>query len=197
MAGAHLQVYEKNTDGTEDKLIDEWDSGEAEHVVANLKAGATYVIRETKAPEGYLAAEEIRFTVAEDGSIVCDGKMETDADGSQVLLVEDPKKPMEVSVTKIWEDEDNRDGIRPASVRIQLLADGRPADEKIEGLEDAVAELSDENKWTWTWAGLPKMLDGREVEYAVEETENVSVSVRHPFMDVFAHTAFSSIFTCH
>ncbi|WP_314921840.1 Cna B-type domain-containing protein [Slackia exigua] len=66
-----------------------------------------------------------------------------------------------VTVTKAWADADDRDGIRPASVKAQLYADGRP-------LGDPV-ELSEANSWTHTWTGLFMKEAGKDVAYTVEE----------------------------
>ncbi len=72
--------------------------------------------------------------------------------------------PGETSVTvfKDWEDADNQDGIRPASVEVALLADGAATGETL--------TLSDENNWEGTFTGVDEYLDGKRIEYTVEET---------------------------
>lgn len=65
------------------------------------------------------------------------------------------------TVQKLWDDDDNRDGIRPASVQVQLKAD-----EKVWG--DAV-ELNEANGWSYTWSGLPEVKNGNAVTYTAEE----------------------------
>lgn len=65
LAGATLQVIDK--DGI---VIEEWVSTNESHIIeAKLIAGKTYTLRETTAPEGYTIANEIQFTVNEDGSM--------------------------------------------------------------------------------------------------------------------------------
>ena len=54
----------------------------------------------------------------------------------------------EATITKVWEDEDDQDGIRPTSITMQLLADG----EEVEG---KTATLTND-KLTDTITGLPK-----------------------------------------
>lgn len=66
-----------------------------------------------------------------------------------------------VTVTKAWADANNQDGIRPASVKAQLYADGKP-------LGDPV-ELSEANSWTHTWTGLFMKEAGKDVAYTVRE----------------------------
>ena len=65
------------------------------------------------------------------------------------------------TVQKLWDDADNQDGIRPASVQVQLKADG-----EIYG--DAV-ELNEANGWSYTWSGLPEVKNGNAVTYTAEE----------------------------
>ena len=45
------------------KTVDEWTSGKEEHYVSGLEEGKTYTLIEETAPEGYVRAEEITFTV--------------------------------------------------------------------------------------------------------------------------------------
>lgn len=45
------------------KVIDTWVSGDKEHYVSGLEEGKTYTLIEETAPEGYVRAEEITFTV--------------------------------------------------------------------------------------------------------------------------------------
>ncbi len=66
------------------------------------------------------------------------------------------EKTFSVSVTKIWDDSDNADGIRPKSVSVSLLRSGK---------KYKTATLSAENGWKYTFSGL----SGTENTYAVEE----------------------------
>ena len=66
-----------------------------------------------------------------------------------------------VTVTKAWADANNRDGIRPASVKAQLYANGKPLGEPV--------ELSDANGWTHTWTGLFMKEAGKDIAYEVKE----------------------------
>ena len=45
------------------KTVDTWVSGDNEHYVSGLEEGKTYTLIEENAPEGYVRAEEITFTV--------------------------------------------------------------------------------------------------------------------------------------
>jgi uncharacterized surface anchored protein len=61
--GAHLVL--KDSDG---KVVEEWDSTEEAHYIEKLPVG-TYTLTETQAPDGYVIAETIAFTVMDTGEI--------------------------------------------------------------------------------------------------------------------------------
>ena len=48
------------------KTVDEWTSGKEEHYVSGLEEGKSYTLTETTAPNGYVKAESIEFTVSKD-----------------------------------------------------------------------------------------------------------------------------------
>ena len=48
------------------KTVDEWTSGKEEHYVSGLEDGKSYTLTETTAPNGYVKAESIEFTVSKD-----------------------------------------------------------------------------------------------------------------------------------
>lgn len=65
LPGATLQIIDK--DGN---VVEEWVSTDEAHFIeGKLIAGKEYTLRETIAPEGYEIANEIKFTVNEDGSV--------------------------------------------------------------------------------------------------------------------------------
>lgn len=63
-------------------------------------------------------------------------------------------------IAKIWDDEQDADGIRPESVTVNLLANGEPIDE---------AELGDFNMWTASYTVPFYDADGEPIEYTVTE----------------------------
>ncbi len=82
---------------------------------------------------------------------------------SRTFRIKKMKDSTSVTVTKAWEDENNKDGIRPASIQVQLLADGKP-------IGDAVT-LSEENGWNTVWKEPAENENGKEVVYTVEEVD--------------------------
>ena len=65
-----------------------------------------------------------------------------------------------ITVQKIWVDNDNRDGNRPESVTVRLLAGGE---------EIRTAVLRAENGWKYTFTDLPKTAHGNWISYFIKE----------------------------
>ena len=65
----------------------------------------------------------------------------------------------EVNVTKVWDDENNQDGVRPPSVTVILYADGTEINRTV---------LSEENNWKWTFPDLDVYKDGVLIVYTVK-----------------------------
>ena len=89
----------------------------------------------------------------------------TDKDGKVIYQVTTqpkndiiyPSNDLEVSVVKLWKDNNNRDHTRPYSIEVGLYGDGE--------LVDTVS-LSDINNWSNIWDGLSK-----DVVWDVQELE--------------------------
>ena len=65
-----------------------------------------------------------------------------------------------VKVTKTWEDDENRDGLRPDSIFVTLKgSDGSTYD----------AELNAKNSWKYEFSNLYSYVDGKEVTYSLTE----------------------------
>ena len=67
------------------------------------------------------------------------------------------------TITKIWADADNQDGIRPESITVTLLADGKET--------GTTATLTAANNWTETITGLPEKANGKAIEYTWAEKD--------------------------
>ena len=90
-----------------------------------------------------------------------------------------------VTVNKEWVDGNNQDGIRPDSVNITLDATITNSDGKEETITIPEAiktiTLNEGNTWTYTWAGLDKYKNGKEIKYTVAENnedERYTVSIK-------------------
>ena len=69
-------------------------------------------------------------------------------------------KAIDVKATVQWADGDNKDGVRPNTVSLQLKADG-------ENYGDVITVNAASN-WTKTWSGLGEYKAGQKVTYTVE-----------------------------
>ncbi|ETJ33647.1 Cna protein B-type protein, partial [human gut metagenome] len=72
---------------------------------ANGKA-INYTVEEVDVPEGYTVTEESKEK------------------GDVVLTNTHTPSTVDIPVTKIWVDNDNQDGLRPAKITVKLLANG-------------------------------------------------------------------------
>lgn len=85
--------------------------------------------------------------------------------------IEDPDTPLtdlgngELRVLKVWEDDNNAAGVRPDSVTVDLLSNGKVYD---------TVELSAGSNWRYTWTGLDETAQWQVVE---REQTNYTVSV--------------------
>ena len=110
------------------------------------KAGTdiVYTIEENPVPDGY----EVAITG-------------TATTGFLVTNTHTPAK-IEIPVEKTWNDADNQDGIRPSSVTIKLLADGK----------DTVKTLTfdETNNWKGSFTELEQKKAGTDIVYTIEES---------------------------
>ena len=66
-----------------------------------------------------------------------------------------------VQVTKVWDDEDNKDGSRPKSITVQLLADGVDTGKTL--------VLTADNNWKGTFTDLDEYKNKKKIVYSVNE----------------------------
>ena len=115
--------------------------------------------------------KDIEYSVVEDGVTGVDAeKYESEISGSAedgFVITNTDIETIDVKVRKVWEDESNRDGIRPDSLTLTL--NGAPEGTEIP--DPTVVKSADNNTWTYTWKGVPKYdpKTGEEVEYSVSE----------------------------
>ena len=70
---------------------------------------------------------------------------------------------IDIQVNKVWQDDEDRDGMRPSTISVKLLQN------EIE-YDTAAITGSAGNTWTYTFQNLPKYnTDGELFEYSVEE----------------------------
>ncbi|WP_406711079.1 Cna B-type domain-containing protein [Trueperella pyogenes] len=101
--------------------------------------------------------QEIVYTITEDAVSGYSAKMA----GYNVTNTYTPGKTS-VGVAKSWQDGHDQDGLRPESVQVQLLADGKPVEGKVLTLKAA-------NNWAGTFTELEEFKAGKKIAYSVAE----------------------------
>lgn len=116
---------------------------------------------ESKKLPKYENGKEIKYTVKETAMTEYKATITTDKDGKYTITNEHTPEKTAVKGHKIWKDEDNKDGIRPASITVKLLADGKETGQ--------TATVSEASGWTYEFTGLDRYQEGKEIAYTVEE----------------------------
>ena len=103
--------------------------------------------------------QEIKYTV--DESEV--EKYTKQINGYDIVNTYTPPETIDISGTKTWNDEGNKDKTRPEKITIYLLANGTQVDAK---------EISEKDGWKYSFTGLAKYDDNKqEIKYTVDESE--------------------------
>lgn len=110
---------------------------------------------ESKALPKYAAGQEITYTVSEEAVPGYTSKV----DGYNITNSYTPETTT-VSGSKTWEDGDNQDGKRPASITVNLLADGQKVNTQT---------VSEAEGWSYNFTDLPVYKDGQRITYTVTE----------------------------
>ena len=129
------------------------------------KDGSTWTYTWTGLPK-YADGKEIAYTVSEAKVPAGYEAASTSAkSGGTITNAHKPEKTV-VNVAAKWVDADDKEGIRPASIKVTLLADGKPA----EGVNPI--DLNEATGWKGAWENLPKYTkDGKEIAYTVQTAE--------------------------
>lgn len=114
-----------------------------------LPAGLSYTVTEAEADRGpYTTA-----STGEAGTIP--------AGGTATAEFTNDHRVISIPVEKIWQDDSDRDGLRPQSITVKLLADGADAGRQL--------TLDASCGWKGSFGGLDAYRDGKPVNYTVEE----------------------------
>ena len=118
---------------------------------------------ESKPLPKYENGTEIKYTVKEVAVKEYTSTVTTDKDGKYTVTNEYTPVKTSVKGKKIWNDENNKDGIRPASITVKLLADGQDTGK--------TAVASEATGWTYEFTELERYKDtkGTEFKYSVVE----------------------------
>ena len=156
---ATLQLYktvsETKTavgDPVEVSTSDGWSNTWNDLPVFENKVRIVYSVEETlsEGTEYAKSGDDVTKTAAKDDS------------GTIVIINTYIPKTVEISVEKVWKDNDDQDGYRPESVTLILKADGKTIRQIV---------LTARDKWKATIDKLPMYKDGVEIRYEIDEIQ--------------------------
>ncbi|ETS88424.1 putative collagen adhesin, partial [Streptococcus sp. BS29a] len=117
---------------------------------------------ESKALPKYENGQEIKYTVKEVAVASYETTITSEKDGKYTITNKHTPEKTTVKGKKIWNDANNKDGIRPDSITVKLLADGK------ETVQEAT--VSEATGWTYEFTGLDRYKEnGQEIKYSVVE----------------------------
>ena len=123
---------------------------------------------ESKALPKYENGQEIKYTVKEVAVKEYKTTISDLKDGKYTITNKHTPLKTAVKGKKIWDDANNKDGIRPDSITVALLANGKETG-KTATVTKATA-LSD-NEWAFEFTELDRYKDGQEIKYTVKEVD--------------------------
>lgn len=146
-----------------------WTTGDTGKQEFKLLPGR-YWLEETAAPDGYQIMSPITITVGADGVVTVNGHNVTDKGGTGQVQALDAPKTTNLTVNKVWDDNDDQDGKR-RTVTFDLYRKlaGEADYTKMDGQSrDINVNAGDSAAY---WFDLPVMVGGKQAEYkAVEAT---------------------------
>ncbi|MCH4170037.1 MAG: Cna B-type domain-containing protein [Lactobacillus sp.] len=117
--------------------------------VTNLNVG-DYSFVETKAPTGYLlATTPINFTITK-----------TNNTYSNIKVTAKDAPAVTINGTKTWDDANDQAKQRPASIKVNLLANGKVVQTKT---------VNAASQWQYSFTNLPKTDQGKAIVYTISE----------------------------
>ncbi len=139
-------TYDENQVGTHKYTVSE---------VSGNEAGVTYdsTVYEVEVKVEKVSATELKATVSKQASDLVFTNKYTPA-------------KTQIAVKKVWNDADNQDGKRPASITVKLLADGTDTGKTL--------ELSEANGWAGSFTDLDADKGGTSIDYKVVEVSSVA-----------------------
>ncbi|KZT96068.1 Alcohol dehydrogenase [Lactiplantibacillus plantarum] len=110
-------------------------------LVKNAKGSRiAYTVKEVSIPNGYRGI--------------------TTVNGNDIVIKNVYNQTINISGTKTWKDNNNQDGIRPSSITVNLLANGRQVASKT---------VSASDNWQYSFDNLAAYANGRKITYTVTE----------------------------
>ena len=172
LIGAEMQLID-----SEGNVVDEWISDGTNHVISELSAGS-YVLKEIAAPDGYVIATDIRFTVDVYGNVTVENVDSTavSENGNPLIVMVDDTTKVQISKQDITTGEE----LPGATIQI-IDKDGNVVEEWVSTNESHFieAELISGEKYTLHETAAP---DGYVIANDVEFTVNSDGTVTEVVM---------------
>ena len=165
---ASMQGVRKDSTGT--ALI--WTTGSTGKQTFELLPGR-YWLEETAAPDGYQTMSPITITVGADGVVTVNGHNVTDKNGVGQIQALDAPKTTNLTVNKVWEDNDDQDGKR-RTVTFDLyrkLAGEANYTKMDDQSRDINVDAGDSAAY---WFDLPVVVEGKQAEYTAMEATTIN-----------------------
>ena len=105
----------------------------------------------------YKAGQEIKYSVTEEA--VKD--YETKVSGTDITNIHTPETT-DITVTKIWDDRNDKEKKRPDSIKVTLKANDKDLQ---------TVTITAEDDWKYEFKDLPKYENGKQIKYSVTEEE--------------------------
>lgn len=128
----------------------------------------------------------VKTTENKDYTIITTGNVLDD--NGVVVTYKHVPETVNVSIKSAWNDANNQDGIRPATISVQLMKDDKEEGDNINLKIDSFK----------TWNNLPKYANGKEIKYAVAisdvsgYTKKVTGSVADGYVAAFTHSVYKT-----
>ncbi|MBQ7444445.1 MAG: hypothetical protein IJS71_00705 [Clostridia bacterium] len=147
-AGAEMQLI-----GAGETVIKSWTSGTEAFSADGLLPETDYIIRETKAPEGYTAVSDTTFSINESGTVTTTCRTST-ADGVTTLFIENPLIRHTVSLGTSNGDVEVVSGDGSYTPNSSVTVTATVSDDRVFlGWFDGETKVSDDLSYTFTITG--------------------------------------------
>ncbi len=137
------------------------DGKEAASAAVTADANGAWAFEFTNLPKAREDGKAIVYTVTEDEVTGYTAEITGNAANGFVITNTHTPETIDIPVTKIWQDGNNQDGLRPANITINLLANGTPVRNRVQN--------GTGNRWNYTFTNLPRYAEGEEITYTVTE----------------------------
>ena len=144
---------------------------DASKIKISLKPGQIFTIEGIPVGTKYSVTEESgNYLAYIDGVLNEDAKVEGLIESADNSIVYMNIEKTQIKVTKVWDDAENQDGIRPESIQVELVKVIGEGEEKKEEPTGTILELNEGNNWTGIFKDLPKYeVDSSPVIWGIKE----------------------------